>query len=264
MFNFSFSEVDLVALDVPPGSSEPSSAPEDLYDVIGAEGDRFRDWFTRMCLYAVGKSLDASEVTANQILVIGTEYGNTAALLGLQRAAESQGRRLSPQYFPSATTSSAAAFLSMRIGATGGNYTINAGLLTPILAFWQALCGLSYPESAGSRLLVGDVYCVEARADAGKETPELGCESGLVHTCLTAGSEFEARFAFDQPEEGEVDGPAGVSGDRYGRNGAFALADLLRAARRTEIGESVSMERPSLRGPRGRVQITRLAERGAR
>nr|BFE64722.1 hypothetical protein GCM10020063_092480 [Dactylosporangium thailandense] len=274
MFQFSFGEVDLVALDIPGDSSEPSAPPGDLYDVIGSEGDRYRDWFTRTCLYVVGKSLDPSESTANQIVVIGTEYGNTPALLGLQRAAQSQGRRLSPQYFPGATSSSAAAFLSMRIGATGGNYTINAGILTPIMAFWQALCGLGYPQSAGSRLLVGDVYCVEAREDAAKEAPELACESGLVHTCLTAGSEFEARFEFAEPpgedEAGgsrlprtSLRGPVAAPRDDYGRNGAFALTDLFRTARRMEIGEVVSMECLGSGGPRGKVMITRLSAPGA-
>ncbi|WP_405825417.1 hypothetical protein OG241_48490 [Streptomyces sp. NBC_01390] len=274
MFKFNFGEVDLVSLDVPGDSSEPSSPPEDLYDVIETGGDRYRDWFTRMCLYAVGRSFDAAQDAANQVIVVGTEYGNTPALLGLQRAAESQGRRMSSQYFPSATSSSAAAFLSMRIGATGGNYTINAGLLTPIMAFWQALCGLGYPESSGSRLLVGDIYCPESRADAGKETPDLACEPGLVHTCLTAGSEFEAGFEFNAPDEADeigeppisriyLRGPIGATCARYGRNSAFALADLLRASRRMEIGESVSMECLSFRGPRGKVTITRLSEQGA-
>ncbi|MFJ5309827.1 hypothetical protein [Streptomyces sp. NPDC088350] len=271
MFKFNFGEVDLVALDMPDDSSEPSSPPEDLYEVIGTGGDRYRDWFTRMCLYAVGRSFDTSQEAANQVIVVGTEYGNTSALIGLQRAAESQGRRLSPQYFPSATSSSAAAFLSMRIGATGGNYTINASLLTPIMAFWQALCGLGYLKSSGSRLLVGDVYCSEAREDAGKETPHLACDPGLVHTCLTAGSEFEARFEFDAPhEEDEVGpsrlprvslhGPNGVARDGYGRNGAFALADLLRAARDLDNGECVGMECRGVSGPRGKVLISRLAD----
>ncbi|MDQ0935378.1 hypothetical protein [Streptomyces turgidiscabies] len=162
----------------------------------------------------------------------------------------------------------------MRIGATGGNYTINSGLLTPIMAFWQALCGLGYPESSGSRLLVGDICCSEAREDALKETPQLACEPGLVHTFLTVGYEFEAHFEFNAPhEEDEVSeprlpriylhGPAGATRNRYGRNSAFALADLLRTARCMEMGESASMECLTLRGPRGKVVITRLSEPGA-
>ena len=151
---------------------------------------------------------------------------------------------------------------------------MNAGLLTSIMAFWQALCGLGYPDSSGTRLLVGDVYCPEARADAVRETPELACESGIMHTRLTAGSEFEARFEFGAPDgEDEADesrlpsihlrGPVGAPRDRYGRNGAFALADLLRAAHRTRIGETVSMECLDSSGPRGRTTITRLSEPGA-
>lgn len=77
LFKFNFGEVDLVSLDVPGDSSEPSSPPEDLYDVIETGGDRYRDWFTRMCLYAVGRSFDAAQDAANQVIVVGTEYGNT-------------------------------------------------------------------------------------------------------------------------------------------------------------------------------------------
>ncbi|OON81416.1 hypothetical protein [Streptomyces tsukubensis] len=271
-FIFNLDRVDLLTLDISGDVSEsPASQPEDLYDVIGTQGDRYRDWFTRACLYLVGRSGDAPGEGGKEIVVVGTEYGNTAALLELQRAAATQGRRLSAQYFPGATSSSAAAFLSMKIGATGGNYTVNAGLLTPLTALWQALCGLRYPESSGSRLLVGDIYCAESVEDVMKETPELACESGLMHTCLTPGSEFEAQVEFDAPHDEELGsevliprtylhGPAGKAVDHYGRNGAFALSDLLRTAHRLEIGENVRMECRTLRGPCGKVTITRLAE----
>ena len=267
-FEFNLDRVDLVAPALDEQAGAPVEPPEDLYEVIGTEGDRYRDWFTRACLYVVGQSLAGARDPDGDVVVIGTEYGNTAALLGLKREATAKGKLLSPQYFPSATSSSAAAFLSMRIGATGGNFTINAGLLTPIVALWQALCGLRYRRGAGSRLLVGDVYSREVLADAEKDTPDLACESGLAHARFTAGTEFGARFRFDPPGPADaagaaprggtrLHGPVRASSEHYGRNGAFAVADLLNAARSLPAGASVGLECRTRQDLRGEVRITR-------
>ncbi|MFD8462698.1 hypothetical protein ACFV27_38865 [Streptomyces antimycoticus] len=227
-----------------PGLGEET--PEDLHEVIGTEGDRYRDGFTRACLYLVAKSPADSY---GEVIAIGTEYGNTAALLGLQREAMAKGKLLSPQYFPSATSSSAAAFLSMRIGATGGNFTVNAGPLTAMIAFWQALSALHYHRSSASRLLVGDVYCPEALADAEKDAPDLACESGMTHARFTPGTQLSARFQFGPPSAGQGNR---LHARRYGRNAAFAMAAFLRAAQDLTCGQSVTLES---RG--GEVQITR-------
>lgn len=202
MFDFSLGPVTLCAPGPTKGTDDHEGLPPDWLDVIGTAGDQFRDAFTRTCLYLTLREADASGVGAgagtrtDDTVVIGTEYGNTAALARLQRHAAEKGKLLSAQYFPNATSSSASAYVNLRVGATGRNMTINAGVLTPVVALWQALSTLSRERSDVSRLLVGDVYAPEAVADVQLDTPEVLCRDGIAHAFLHKGTELTAEFDF--------------------------------------------------------------------
>ncbi|WP_236242985.1 beta-ketoacyl synthase N-terminal-like domain-containing protein [Streptomyces sp. CC228A] len=211
MFEFSLGPVALCAPGPTNGTDEHEGLPTDLHEVIGTAGDQFRDAFTRTCLYLALGAADASGARADgatrtdDTVVIGTEYGNTAALTRLQRHAAEKGKLLSAQYFPNATSSSASAFVNLRIGSTGRNMTVNAGVLTPVLALWQALSALERGRSDVSRLLVGDVYGPEAVADARLDAPDVPCRDGVVHAFLHSGADLTAEFAFgtaDAPRPG--------------------------------------------------------------
>lgn len=229
------------------------AAPTGLTDVIGTAGDQFRDDFTRLCLFLSlsGGAPAGPGADGDVTVVIGTEYGNTAALARLQRDGAAKGRMLSAQVFPNATSSSAAAMVSIALGATGRTMTVNAGPLTPVLALWQALNPLRRGRSATARLLVGDVYAAEATADVAALDPAATCRSGMVHAVLTAGDEFTAAFDF-------TPGDARPDGREPGeRNGAFATAAFLDDVRALAPGGSATL---GLRGPDGRraaVTVTR-------
>lgn len=252
---------------------KPVEAPADLLEVIGTSGDQFRDGFTRLCLYLAVTSGHVPEERTDDTVVVGTEYGNTAALARLQRVAESKGRLLSAQYFPNATSSSASAFVNMRVGATGRNMTLNAGLLTPVIALWQALSALDRERSDRSRLLVGDVYSPEAVSDVALEDPDAVCRSAMAHAVLTRGDDLTAEFDF-----GASDGPVGryvrverlagepsnaepanmePAGAPPQRNGAFATEEFLRLVRTLRPAERAVL---ACRAPGGRyagVTVTR-------
>ncbi|MEU2777909.1 beta-ketoacyl synthase N-terminal-like domain-containing protein [Streptomyces sp. NPDC007162] len=202
MFEFCLGPVTLCAPGSTNGTDDREGLPPDWHEVIGTAGDQFRDAFTRTCLYLVLGAEDASEALADggtrsdDTVVIGTEYGNTAALTRLQLHAAEKGKLLSAQYFPNATSSSASAFVNLRIGATGRNMTINAGVLTPVVALWQALSALERGRSDVSRLLVGDVYAPEAVADARLDTPDVPCRDGVAHAFLRTGTDLTAEFDF--------------------------------------------------------------------
>ncbi|WNF29661.1 hypothetical protein RI138_24105 [Streptomyces sp. C11-1] len=273
MFEFNLNQVALCAPDGVTETGEPDGLPEDLYDVIGSTGDQFRDWFTRLCLYLVRTCGELPEGRTDETVVIGTEYGNTAALARLQRDAAAKGRLLSAQYFPNATSSSAAAFVNLTIGATGRNMTLNGGLLTPVTAMWQALSALDRDRSGISRLLVGDVYSPEGLQDAEHDTPGLACDSGVAHATLAKGRDFKAEFDFSAPASDEVGTPAGAhirvtgvggaateataAATSYGRNGAFVTADFLRAAYALRPAESAVLTCLSPLGRRATVTVTR-------
>lgn len=205
LFEFTLGPVALCAPGPADGQDEHGGLPPDLPDVIGTAGDQFRDPFTRVCLYLALGAADAPEERTDDTVVIGTEYGNTAALARLQRAAEEKGKLLSAQYFPNATSSSASAFVNLRIGATGRNMTVNAGALTPVVAMWQALSALDQKRSTVSRLLVGDVYAPEAVQDATLESPDVPCRDGVAHALLHKGDELTAEFAFGAVDEAYPD-----------------------------------------------------------
>ncbi|MDF3299076.1 beta-ketoacyl synthase N-terminal-like domain-containing protein [Streptomyces tropicalis] len=275
MFEFSLGPVTLCAPGPTNRMDDPEVLPPDWHEVIGTAGDQFRDAFTRTCLYLVLGAADASGARADggtrtdDTVVIGTEYGNTAALARLQRQAAEKGKLLSAQYFPNATSSSASAFVNLRVGATGRNMTINAGVLTPVVALWQALSALDRGRSDVGRLLVGDVYAPEAVADARLDTSDAPCRDGVAHAFLHTGAELTAEFDFgaaDAPQPGltrTVRKTAGRSADGAApvafaeRNGAFATRAFLDLVHTLEPTERAVLE---CRAPDGRhagVTVTR-------
>ncbi|MFD4553526.1 hypothetical protein ACFWP5_04245 [Streptomyces sp. NPDC058469] len=269
MFEFSLRQVALCGQKPGEEPGELAEPPSDLTAVIGTIGDQFRDSFTRLCLYLARTYDDALLTRTDDTVVIGTEYGNTAALARLQRRAESDGKMLSAKHFPNATSSSASAFVNLGIGATGRNLTLNAGLLTPVIAIWQALLALAVDRSSTSKVLIGDVYSPEALLDARHEPYDLQCRSGMAHVTFVKGHEFRADFDFTADRDGGA-----VLGGRIGssrsndRNGAFITAEFLNLIQTLEVGQQAVL---TCRGPlarRGALTVTRqnvdMARNGGR
>jgi hypothetical protein len=265
VFEFSLRQVALCGQQPGEEPGELAEPPSDLTAVIGTVGDQFRDSFTRLCLYLARTHDEAPQTRTDDTVVIGTEYGNTAALARLQRRAETDGRMLSAKHFPNATSSSASAFVNIGIGATGRNLTLNAGLLTPVLAVWQALLALAVDRSSTSKVLIGDVYSPEALLDADRESHGLRCRSGLTHATFVKGSEFRAEFDFtsDDDETAALGGQIGSSRSDD-RNGAFVTAEFLALVQTLEVGERAVL---TCRGPlarRGALTVTRQSADTAR
>ncbi|OPG03926.1 hypothetical protein B1R27_26980 [Streptomyces sp. GKU 895] len=257
MFTFSLKHATLCAPEHGGQADHLTGLPPDLPEVIGTAGDQFRDWFTRLCLYLVLKSGPSAH--PDDTVVIGTEYGNSAALARLQREAAERGRMLSAQIFPNATSGSASAFANIGIGAKGRNMTLNAGRLTPVLALWQALTALATGRSEHSHVLVGDTYSAEALDDVRADGSAGLCRPGVAHALLTRGAAYTARFDF-APADGAHDGTARTSraGDED-RNGAFAFAGFLTAVQALETGASTRLEfRDGAR--RAALTVTRATE----
>ncbi|GAA1371280.1 hypothetical protein [Catellatospora chokoriensis] len=258
MFEFSLRQVALCGQqpwEVPGELAEP---PSDLAAVIGTNGDQFRDSFTRLCLYLARTYDDAPQTRTDDTVVIGTEYGNTEALTRLQLGALADGKMLSAKHFPNATSSSASAFVNIGIGATGRNLTLNAGLLTPVIAIWQALYALAADRSSTSKVLVGDVYSAEALLDAKREANGLRCRSGLTHATFVKGREFRAEFDFTADHDAVVALGAQIGSDwSIDRNGAFVTAEFLDVIQKLDVGEQSVL---TCRGPlarRGALTVTR-------
>ncbi|MFJ2396480.1 hypothetical protein ACIOTI_27490 [Streptomyces sp. NPDC087843] len=271
MFEFTLGSVALCAPGPTDGQDEHEGLPPDLREVIGTVGDQFRDAFTRICLYLVLSSAETSEERTDDTIVIGTEYGNTAALARLQRDAATKGRLLSAQHFPNATSSSASAFVNLRVGATGRNMTINAGVLTPVMAMWQALSALEQERSAVSRLLIGDIYAPEAVEDATLDNPNVSCRDGVAHAFLHKGAEFTAEFGFgttDAPHPGPVRTVCGIGAPDgrpvtaepiafAERNSAFAIRAFLDLVHSLAPAERAVLECHAPDGRRATVTVTR-------
>ncbi|MEZ0071329.1 hypothetical protein [Planotetraspora sp. GP83] len=274
MFQFNLSSVALLAMEDPDQPDvDPEKLPGDLWDVVGTGGDQFRDWFTRLCLYMVLSGGDPSRPRTHDTVVIGTEYGNTAAVAKLQRDAAEQGRRLSAQAFPQAHSSSASASVSLTLGATGRSVTLNAGQLTPVLSLWQVLSAFANGGSSTGHLLVGDVYSPETLLDARHDGGDLRCRSGVAHGVLTAGDELTARFEFTADEESTArpggyawlrdgdESPLGDAGDAPAeRNGAFVTAEFLRLVRGLRPAQSAVLRCLGTDGRRAAVTVSRKDE----
>jgi hypothetical protein len=259
---FGVDQVRIYAAD-PRYGEQPLPEADDLVKLIGTAGDRFRDSFTRMCLYAT-RSSDADTGRSCDTVIVGTEYGNAEALARLQRDALALGRRLSPQAFPQAISGAAAASVAMATGATGANLTLGANLLTPVLAFWQAHATVDRSPASSCRLLVGDMYSDEARTDALRHEPTLGCRSGMAHAVLTRGDEFSAVFDFspattETPPGHRVLGAAGGP-EETERNGTFALGRFLQRIIDLPVGDAAVLECSKSPSQRATVQVTRVAE----
>ncbi|ATL29577.1 hypothetical protein [Streptomyces formicae] len=284
MFEFTLGPVALCAPGPAAGQDEHEGLPPDLHEVIGTAGDKFRDAFTRICLYLVlggggeapsePERTDEAPARTDDTIVIGTEYGNTAALAGLQRAAAEKGRLLSAQYFPNATSSSASAFVNIRTGATGRSMTINAGTLTPVVALWQALSTLHQERSDVGRLLIGDVYAPEAVADAALDAPDATCRDGVTHAFVRKGADLTAEFAFgaaDEPHEGalrtvrrigatDTDGATATDTSPLAfeeRNSAFATRAFLDLVHSLAPAERAVLECHAPDGRHATVTVTR-------
>ncbi|WP_285567243.1 MULTISPECIES: hypothetical protein [unclassified Streptomyces] len=239
MFTFTLREVTLCSPEHKDHTGDLTGLPSDLHDVIGTGGDQFRDWFTRLCLYLVLKS-DAPAGPGDDTVVIGTEYGNSAALARLQQEGMERGRMLSAQVFPNATSGSASAFTNIKIGAKGRNMTLNAGRLTPVMALWETLSALATGRSATSHVLVGDTYSAQALEDVRAHGTESSCRPGVVHARFERGDTYTARFDFAGPshrDATDADPPGGRD-----RNGAFAFAGFLTALRELAPGASTRLE----------------------
>lgn len=274
VFEFCLDRVALCA--VAPGESSdgaPVGVPEDFQQVVGSAGDRFRDWFTRLCLYLVLQN--EYERGAGETVIIGTEYGNFGAMVGLQRTAMSKGRLVSAQYFPNALTSSASAFVNLAIGATGRNMTLNAAQLTPVVTFWQMLATLGKGSPSTGHLLVGDVYAPEALADARREDAGLRCNSGVTHARLRTGDDYSASFDFRKEAPVAV-APSPTGGrawvvrtgadateattqvaEHFGRNGAFITAGFFQMLRGLTPGGSAVLECRTPSGKCASVTVTK-------
>lgn len=264
---FSVDQVHLYAADHRDGE-QPLPAAEDLERVIGKAGDRFRDSFTRMCLFST-RSSDAQAERSCDTVIVGTEYGNAEALARLQRDALELGRRLSPQAFPQAISGAAAASVAMATGATGANLTLGANLLTPVLALWQAHATVDRSPEARCRLLVGDLYSAEARTDALRHEPGLDCRSGIAHAVLSRGDEFSAVFDFGPATAAA---PAGhhvhnahtaYDAEPTERNGAFALGRFLRRVLDLPVGGTAVLECQRSPSQRATVRVTRVSDHTA-
>ncbi|MFF8925592.1 hypothetical protein ACPCK9_32030 [Streptomyces koyangensis] len=258
MFEFSLRQVALCGQQPGEEPGELAEPPSDLPAVIGTIGDQFRDPFTRLCLYLARTYGDAPQTRTDDTVVIGTEYGNTAALVRLQRRAEAEGKMLSAKHFPNATSSSASAFVNLSIGATGRNLTLNAGLLTPVMAIWQALFALAVDRSSTSKVLIGDVYSPEALLDARREPNDLQCRSGLTHATFVKGREFRADIALtsDHDEASVLGGQIGSSRSSD-RNGAFVTAEFLDLIQTLDVGQQAVLTCRGTLARRGVLTVTR-------
>lgn len=246
---FTVDQVQIYAADNR-DTEQPLPDVEDIAARIGAAGDRFRDSFTRMCLYATRTS-DAEAERSCDTVIVGTEYGNAEALARLQRDALALGRRLSPQAFPQAISGAAAASVAMATGATGANLTLGANLLTPAIAFWQAHASVDRSPDSTCRLLVGDMYTAESRADAMRYHPALDCRSGMAHAVLARGDEFSATFDFR---------PATAATAPAERNGAFALGRFLQRIVELPVGETAVLECQKSPSQQATVRVTRVSD----
>jgi hypothetical protein len=246
-FEFSIGAYNLCSLE----SVHPAVAgylqpmlPADFAEVVDIKGDRFRDAFTRLCLYLANRHIDEAP-TRPEMVVVGTEYGNLEAMLRFQRQALMADKTISAQQFPHATTSSASTFVNISKKLTGGNVTLNAGALTPITALLHALLHLQAKPSGQSHVFVGDAYCAEAVEDICKRT-NLVCRitPGVCYASLNGGVDLQADVCFGDDAFdlcSEHDSFICSDTEVAEHNGAFALYKLLSEASALPAGRAVSL-----------------------
>jgi hypothetical protein len=200
---FSISALDFVGLT----EEKKWAIPSDFLDVVDPRGDRFRDDFTRICLYLTRKNkFSQLDNMSQSAVIVATEYGNLAAMLRLQNQVRSNDAMVSAQQFPHATASSASTFINIDQKCTGGNVTLNAGGLNSIMGIYYSSMQLNLSQISTSHLLIGDTYCDEATEDIIKQQRNSKILSwdlspGVLYVGLTRGNNFEANFKFLMREE---------------------------------------------------------------
>lgn len=242
------------------GGAHSPQMPADFAEVVDDKGDRFRDAFTRACLYLANRHIDGAQ-TAPATVVVGTEYGNLEAMLRFQRQALAADRTISAQQFPHATTSSASTFVNIDKKLTGGNATLNAGALTPLAALLHALLHVQAHTPGQSHVFVGDAYCEEAVDDVRKQAgARRRITPGVCYAALSSGGEFLAELSFG---DAAFDLCSGIDSRIHGvdssdeHNGAFALHALLTSAQALAVGACASLGIQAAYR-RAAVRLTRL------
>jgi hypothetical protein len=205
-FEFSLGAVDLCA----PAAIEPrAELPADFHTVVGGSDDKFRDAFTRFCLYLAYQHIEDEGGKEDDLVVVGTELGNLAAILRFLRQGVSGDPEISAQQFPHATGSSASTCVNIAKRIRGGNATLNAGTFTPAIVLLHALLHLQARGAGTCHVFVGDTYCDEGLEDVHKTRPAARATPGVCYAALVSGSDFEADIAFGD----DASGPANVSAE---------------------------------------------------
>lgn len=247
---------DGAAFPPPPSGGAVMQMPSDYADRVCGKGDRFRDAFTRACLYLSSVHIPVKPA-AESAVVMGTEYGNLEAMLRLQQQARGEGGTISAQQFPHATTSSAATFVNIAHGITDANVTLNAGSHTPVMALLHALLHLRANPSGVSHLFVGDTYCDVAIEDVMKKArPGMAITPAVTYAELNGGTGLYATFRFDVGDHpsSATSHPGPALCDEY--NGAVPLHQLLAEARSLLPGMFLEMQFDGA-GRRTKVRIER-------
>lgn len=195
-FPFSIQQIDFVGLE----ARSNWALPSDLLQVLEPKGDRFRDDFTRSCLYLSRRShlnKEGSADPAATSVVVATEYGNLAAMMRFHLQVRADDGTASAQQFPHSTMSSASTFVNLDQKLTGGNITVNAGSLNPVVALLHTCLQQNLRNLTTTHVLIGDVYCAEALEDVQKnKNPEMTATSGVLYLGIQKGNRFSAQFEF--------------------------------------------------------------------
>ncbi|MFI9450271.1 hypothetical protein [Amycolatopsis sp. NPDC052450] len=215
-----------------------ATLPDDFATVVEQKGDRFRDDFTRFCLYLASKNITVGDASLETV-VVGTEYGNLDAMLRLQRAVMAGEPPVSAQQFPHSTTSSASTFLNLGNGITGGNITLNSGALTPVFALLQALLHVNSVRGGGAHVMVGDVYCAEAVEDVAKKAANRSVHDGVTYFNVRDGKTHRAEFHFGDLA-GETDASFSDAADAEW-NRALLTHRFLIAVSELAVGEKAAL-----------------------
>ncbi len=236
---FSLRASDLCA----PAAIAPGAlAPADFDAVVPGSDDRFRDAFTRLCLYLAHQHMEDGVERANDLVLVGTEFGNMTAILRFLRQGRDGDPDISAQQFPHATASSASCYVNIAKQVRGGNATVNAGAFTPVVTLLHALLHLQANGAGTCYVFVGDSYCDEALEDLRKTHPAARPTPGVAYAALVAGSDFQAEITFGD-DDGGVD-PQGAAHtiDDAARtreyNNAFHFHRLIAAAGALRAGEA--------------------------
>jgi hypothetical protein len=238
-------------------------AAADCDPVVPGSDDRFRDAFTRLCLYLAHQHMEDGVERANDLVLVGTEFGNMTAILRFLRQGRDGDPDISAQQFPHATASSASCYVNIAKQVRGGNATVNAGAFTPVVALLHALLHLQANGAGTSHVFVGDSYCDEALEDLRKTHPAARATPGVAYAALVAGSDLQGEIAFED-DDGSADrhGAADTIDDAARTreyNNAFHFHRLIAAAGALRAGEATVL---AIRAD-GRRATVRIRRQGA-